>query len=216
MGIVYEAEQISLGRRVALKVLPYAATMDPKQLQRFKNEAKAAASLKHEHIVPIYAVGCERGVHYYAMEFIEGQTLAQLIAGMGDAGLQPAAPDRTAAYVPASSVAGLSEAGPRVPAGHAEPGSMTPATEEIAALSTQRSSPRNRQFYRRAAELIAQAADALEHAHSMGVVHRDIQPANLLLDRAGNVYVSDFGLARVGPDAGLTVSGDVLGTLRYM
>ena len=79
MGIVYEAEQISLRRRVALKVLPWAAAMDPKQLQRFKNEAQAAASLKHDHIVPVYAVGCERGVHYYAMEFIEGQTLAQLI-----------------------------------------------------------------------------------------------------------------------------------------
>ena len=81
MGVVYEAEQISLGRRVALKVLPFAATMDPKQLQRFHNEAKAAASLHHEHIVPVYAVGCERGVHYYAMQFIDGTTLAEVIAG---------------------------------------------------------------------------------------------------------------------------------------
>src|SRR4029077_14912373 len=80
MGIVYEAEQISLGRRVALKMLPYAATMDPRHLQRFKNEAKAAASLRHEHIVHVYGVGCERGVHYYAMEFVDGQTLAQWIA----------------------------------------------------------------------------------------------------------------------------------------
>ncbi|HEY1378384.1 MAG TPA: protein kinase, partial [Gemmataceae bacterium] len=79
MGIVYEAEQVSLGRRVALKVLPFAATMDPKQLQRFRNEAKAAAGLHHEHIVPVYAVGCERGVHYYAMQFIDGQTLAALV-----------------------------------------------------------------------------------------------------------------------------------------
>src|SRR5262249_42899042 len=70
MGVVYEAEQISLGRRVALKVLPFAATLDPRQLQRFHNEARAAASLHHEHIVPVHAVGCERGVHYYAMQFI--------------------------------------------------------------------------------------------------------------------------------------------------
>jgi hypothetical protein len=80
MGVVYEAEQISLGRRVALKVLPFAATMDPRHLQRFQNEARAAASLQHPHIVPVHAVGCERGVHYYAMQFIDGQSLAELVA----------------------------------------------------------------------------------------------------------------------------------------
>src|SRR5262249_45372704 len=79
MGVVYEAEQLSLGRHVALKVLPWAAAMDPKQLQRFKNEAQAAAQLHHTNIVSVYAVGCERGIHYYAMQFIEGQTLAALI-----------------------------------------------------------------------------------------------------------------------------------------
>jgi hypothetical protein len=72
MGVVYEAEQVSLRRRVALKVLPFAATMDPRHLQRFQNEARAAASLHHTNIVPVYFVGCERGVHFYAMQFIEG------------------------------------------------------------------------------------------------------------------------------------------------
>ena len=76
MGIVYEAEQVSLRRRVALKVLPFAAALDPQQLQRFQIEAQAAAQLHHTNIVPVYSVGCERGVHYYAMQFIEGQTLA--------------------------------------------------------------------------------------------------------------------------------------------
>src|SRR5262245_42574977 len=79
MGVVYAAEQVSLGRRVALEVLSFAATMDPRQLQRFQNEARAAAGLHHEHIVPVHAVGCERGVSYYAMQFIEGQTLEALI-----------------------------------------------------------------------------------------------------------------------------------------
>ena len=79
MGVVYEAEQLSLQRRVALKVLPFAAALDAKQLQRFKNEAQAAANLHHQNIVPVYGVGCERGVHYYAMQFIEGRTLAALI-----------------------------------------------------------------------------------------------------------------------------------------
>ena len=81
MGVVYEAEQISLNRRVALKVLPFAAAMDPTQLRRFQTEALAAAQLHHTHIVPVYSVGCERGVHYYAMQFIDGQTLAAVIAG---------------------------------------------------------------------------------------------------------------------------------------
>jgi hypothetical protein len=72
MGVVYEAVQLSLGRRVALKLLPFAAALDAKQLQRFKNEAQAAAHLHHQNIVPVYTVGCERGVHFYAMQFIEG------------------------------------------------------------------------------------------------------------------------------------------------
>src|SRR5262245_27210546 len=81
MGIVYEAEQLSLRRRVALKVLPLAATLDERQLQRFQNEARAAAGLHHEHIVPVDFVGSERGVHYYAMQFIDGRSLATFLAG---------------------------------------------------------------------------------------------------------------------------------------
>jgi hypothetical protein len=79
MGIVYEAEQRSLGRRVAVKVLPWAATLDAKQLQRFQNEAHAAAQLHHTHIVPVYCVGCEGGVPFYAMPFIDGHSLASVI-----------------------------------------------------------------------------------------------------------------------------------------
>src|SRR5204862_6819012 len=79
LGVVYEAEQRSLGRRVALKVLPFAAAIDPRQIARFRVEAQAASQLHHAHIVPIYSVGCERGVHYYAMQLIDGSTLAELI-----------------------------------------------------------------------------------------------------------------------------------------
>jgi serine/threonine protein kinase len=77
MGIVYEARQISLQRRVALKILPFASVLDPRQLQRFKNEALAAAQLNHPHIVDVIGVGCERGVHFYAMRLIDGQSLAE-------------------------------------------------------------------------------------------------------------------------------------------
>ena len=79
MGVVYEAEQLSLGRHVALKVLPFAAVLDERQLRRFKSEAQAAALLKHPNIVSVYSVGCERGVHYYAMELVAGWSLSEVI-----------------------------------------------------------------------------------------------------------------------------------------
>src|SRR5436305_10137512 len=82
MGVVYEAIQLSLGRRVALKVLPFAAALDAKQLQRFKTEAHAAAQLHHTNIVPVYAVGCEQGTHFYAMQLIEGRSLDRVLAEM--------------------------------------------------------------------------------------------------------------------------------------
>ncbi|MCA9050069.1 MAG: serine/threonine protein kinase, partial [Planctomycetaceae bacterium] len=79
MGVVYEAEQISLQRRVALKTLSFAAALNPSRLERFRSEAQAAARLHHSNIVPVFAVGCERGVWYYAMQMIEGETLAEII-----------------------------------------------------------------------------------------------------------------------------------------
>lgn len=88
MGIVYEAEQISLNRKVALKVLPFAATLDPRQLQRFRHEAQAAAMLHHPHIVPVHGVGCERGVHYFAMHLVEGHSLAMAIDGLRETAIE--------------------------------------------------------------------------------------------------------------------------------
>ena len=82
MGVVYEAFQLSLGRRVALKVLPFAASLDPSRLERFRNEAQAAAQLHHSNIVPVYSVGIDRGVHFYAMQLIDGQALSDSIRDM--------------------------------------------------------------------------------------------------------------------------------------
>ena len=82
MGIVYEARQISLDRTVALKVLPFAAVLDSKQIARFKSEAQAAAQILHPNIVPVFAIGVDRGVHFYAMQFIDGQALDRAIAGL--------------------------------------------------------------------------------------------------------------------------------------
>jgi serine/threonine protein kinase len=185
MGIVYEALQLSLGRRVAVKVLPFAATLDPKQLQRFKNEAQAAAQLHHSHIVPVFAVGYERGIHFYAMQFIEGQTLGALIAQ-----LRGRLERRGKSGVVESTVVGAG-----LPTDH---------------------SKGNREFVIRAAMLGVQAAEALDYAHQQGIVHRDIKPANLLLDLQGHLWVTDFGLARFQTDASLTMTGDLVGTLRYM
>ena len=75
MGVVYEAEQESLGRHVALKVLPGHALLDPRQLDRFQREARAAARLHHTNIVPVFGVGEQDGLHYYVMQFIQGQGL---------------------------------------------------------------------------------------------------------------------------------------------
>src|SRR5271166_5228277 len=79
MGIVYEAEQESLGRHVALKVLPSHALLDTRLLQRFQREARAAARLHHTNIVPVYGVGSDDGLHYYVMQFIQGQGLDQVL-----------------------------------------------------------------------------------------------------------------------------------------
>ena len=75
MGVVYEAEQVSLGRRVAVKILPQHVARDPKMLERFRREARAAARLHHTNIVPVFEVGREGDVCYYAMQFIQGQGL---------------------------------------------------------------------------------------------------------------------------------------------
>jgi serine/threonine protein kinase len=200
MGVVYEAEQLSLGRRIALKVLPFALTLDPRQLQRFKNEAQAAAHLHHSHIVPVYAVGCERGVHFYAMQFIEGQTLAEVIRDLRRlAGREGAADEPTGPYPPPAPAAPAAET--------ADPSGPAAATERSTGT------PR---FFQTAARWGVQAAEALEHAHQLGVVHRDVKPGNLLVDVRAHLWMTDFGLARLPGNAALTTTGDVVGTLRYM
>jgi serine/threonine protein kinase/tetratricopeptide (TPR) repeat protein len=175
MGVVYEAEQISLGRRVAVKVLPFAASLDRKQLARFQVEAQAAASLNHPHIVPIFAVGCDLGAHFYAMQFVDGRSLADVVAAKRGPGSN----------------------------GNRAPEAESRVTPDL--LSA-----------RSVAALGVQAAGALEHAHGLGVLHRDVKPANLLVDPRGHLWVTDFGLARLQDSGNLTQTGDLLGTLRYM
>ena len=204
MGVVYEADQVSLGRRVALKVLPFAAALDARHLQRFKNEAHAAAHLHHTNIVPVFAVGCERGVHFYAMQYIEGQSLSELIAQLAAAGSGPIG------VADSCSAEGAGSPKKRPAKCNA------PSTILGASVASSSGSQRDREYFRTIAGLGRQAAEALEHAHGVGVVHRDIKPANLLLDAHGNVWITDFGLVHMHGDGALTTTGDVVGTLRYM
>jgi tetratricopeptide (TPR) repeat protein len=202
MGVVYEAEQVSLGRRVALKVLPLAAALDSRHLQRFHNEARAAAGLHHSHIVPVYGVGSERGVHYYAMQFIDGLPLDRLLDQLRRSAGRATGPAGEA------TVACPPPEGAEAPAAGAE-------TPLAAALSTERAG-RGREYYRTVARWGVQAAEALDYAHQVGVVHRDVKPGNLLLEQRGQLWVTDFGLARIQSEASLTATGDLVGTLRYM
>lgn len=157
MGAVFEATQISLGRRVALKVLKFGGVSDPDAVERFQREAETIAKLHHTNIVPIFAVGCERGVNYYAMQFIEGESLAEVFA------------------------------------------------KRKKSLD-----------YSQVAEWGLQAAEALAHAHQRGVIHRDVKPSNLILDKEKRLWLTDFGLARRTGDVTLSLTGALLGTPRYM
>jgi WD40 repeat protein/serine/threonine protein kinase len=279
MGVVYEAEQVSLARRVALKVLPGHVAGDPKALRRFRREAKAAAGLHHTNIVPVFEVGHDGDVSFYAMQFIQGQGLDQVIDelrrhrharkfdGLGPSA--PEAPAKSATHPKTERRASLGNrnralgpvaelvmsgrvategVGPTAiddrksngstrivqldrhetsndrPAigKEADPAAqpqtdlsnfaMLPGGTHVAQLDD---SNRRLPFFRSVAQIGRQAALGLAYAHARGIVHRDIKPSNLLLDSAGVVWITDFGLAK-SEDDGLTGTGDILGTLRYM
>ena len=248
MGVVYEAEQESLGRRVALKVLPRHAAGDQKALLRFQREARAAAKLHHTNIVPVFEVGHDKEYSYYAMQLIQGQGLDHVINDLLDIRSQrldaskghpaPSKPSRVAEpSLAASLVSGhfqqqkLTDNSDNVASSDSElespfggmsltetliqaTGSTTSATlpghSDVSTAEDNRSA-----YFRSVAEIGYQCARALSYAHARGITHRDIKPSNLLLDTAGVVWITDFGLARTS-DSSMTQTGDILGTIRYM
>jgi beta-lactam-binding protein with PASTA domain/predicted Ser/Thr protein kinase len=155
MADVYLCEDLSLGRRVAVKVLLQRFLDDPNFVERFRREAKAAAGLNQTNLVSIYDWGEVDGTYFIVMEYVEGETLKELVRRQGRLG----------------------------------------GTEAV----------------RISLQLLA----ALEFAHRTGIVHRDIKPQNVMLDRHGNVKVMDFGIARAG-DSGMTEVGSILGTAQYL
>lgn len=202
MGVVYEAVQESLGRHVALKVLPSDALADPKRLERFRREAKSAAKLHHTNIVPVFGTGEADGRHYYAMQFITGHPLdavideVQRMRGQGPARGEVS---QVAQGLVSGTFTEVAQP-PDVPASSLTSGSLSDG----------------RHYWSTVARIGEQVASALAYAHGQGVLHRDIKPANLLLDLHGTVWVADFGLAKAHDSDGLTHVGDIVGTLRYM
>ena len=205
MGIVYEAMQQSLRRRVALKVLaPHIADSET-QLKRFRREAKSAARLHHTNIVPVYGVGESEGLHFIAMQFIDGVTLQQKMDG------HTTQPDRLSS---ATVIGESNEMTPTQVPGVAErKDASEPSVTETLVAPTARESTNP---LREAARIVRDTANAMAYAHEHGVLHRDIKPGNLLLDDAGTVWITDFGLAKHESDEAATQTGDLVGTVRYM
>jgi len=229
MGIVYEAEQLSLGRRVALKVLPLQSLLHPKQLQRFRREAMAAGRLQHPNIVPVYGVGEHDGIIFFAMQFVHGRGLDEVLVELRrlqrlenlpkmSSGIahdmlsgQFLEPPTAEARCDAPNAADEDDTSMQ-PNADGEPESEFSSSTCLGTISSSGGDP----FYRSVAKIGIQAADALHFAHGQGLLHRDVKPSNLLLDFQGNVWVTDFGLAKDERADDLTNAGDLVGTLRYM
>jgi serine/threonine protein kinase len=213
MGVVYEAEQQSLRRRVALKLLSSSARGNLKAFERFQLEAQAAARLHHPNIVPVLGFGQEEGVWYYAMQLIHGHGLDQVLVELrrmrGD---QEAEPPEALHFQPTEVAA---ENGSTVEMGR-DNSATTPDRWSLPGESEFSDAQSNRgRYFRGVARIGIQVAQALDCAHAEGILHRDIKPSNLLLDMQANVWVTDFGLAK-SQNTDLTDTGDIVGTLRYM
>ena len=198
MGVVFEAEQESLKRRVAVKVLPRQALLDEKHLKRFQREAQIAANLHHTNIVEVFGLGEQDGFHYYVMQFIEGVGLDAVVPKLAKA----------------VQLAGGNESAPASVS--PEKNTLTAVVRQLLGAERFKNWRLDSMYWQNVARIGWQAADALSYAHNQGVLHRDIKPANLLLAGQGTVWLTDFGLAKAAQSDDLSLSQGIVGTLRYM
>ena len=225
MGTVYEAFQRSLCRVVALKVLDRQVSASKSAVDRFLREAQAAAKLHHPHIVPIYAQGSENGVYYYAMELVDGPSVAHLIArtrecqGIDTRVFEMSESESNAeARAGRSGVTGTDPSAETVVFRRDDSGVFLKTDSKPLAQETKGSCAArlSMDHFSMVAEHVAHVADALEYAHHIGVVHRDIKPHNLLMGSDDRLRISDFGLARLSEQPGVTMTGEVVGSPLYM
>lgn len=226
MGIVYRANQVSLGRSVALKVLPPALLGDPIALGRFHREVQALGRCDHPNVVRVLASGAFEGRPWFAMELVEGADLSEVFSTLAE--WKGRAQELTAHHLSAAT-SSLSDRRRR----QREPTrrSQSPPPDaralnapieyhEIPPLTGSSSGVgRDVGLYRRLAILFAEAADGVAEIHNRGVLHRDLKPANLMLSSDGQrLVVMDLGLAKMS-DASVSYTrdggGDFVGSARY-
>lgn len=195
MGAVFLAQQVSLDREVALKVINDITGARGKSLERFKREAKVLARISHPNIVPIYEVGEEGPYSYFAMEFVQGTSLDRILAR-----IRNASPDEKASDVMRKCLENKDHI-------YSDKSGDTEGSNG-AAIDTD--------YIFIVSRMIIRIASALEYAHEKEILHRDIKPSNILVGSDGTAKLVDFGLARSETEQTITVTGELFGTLPYM